>query len=213
MKNIHPTRSALAALTLSAALLTSLATPLRAADVAKAASEVTAAAPRAFGGQVAGAIHLTATVESINYLTREVILKSSDTGERKAITAGPEVQRLTEIHQGDTIEMVYAESVIVLVGDHAGAPVREDSVTAARAGADQKPGALVTTTTTVLATVEAIDHTARTATLKGPKRTVTINVPADAVNFDQVKVGDSVYVEFTQAVAAAVTKSAPVPAK
>ena len=82
-----------------------------------------------------------------------------------------------------------------------------------RAGKDEKPGAIVTRTTKVLATVEALDFKARTATLKGPNRTVTINVPADAVNFEKMKVGDSVYLEFTQAIAAAVTKYAPTPAK
>ena len=202
------------ALALGAVLLLSSASLVRAVEPAAAAApaaQAAAPAPRLFGGVVADAVHAKATVENIDYLTREVVLKM-ESGELKSIVAGPEVQRLTEIHQGDTIEMVYAESVVVLAGDAAGAPAREDSTQIQRAGMDQKPGAVVVKTTRVLATVEALDFKARTATLKGPNRTVTINVPADAVNFEKVKVGDSVYLEFTQAIAAAVTKSAPTPA-
>lgn len=201
-------------LLLSSASLVRATEPAPAAPAPVAAADVSAPAePRLFGGQVAAAVHLTATVESINYLTREVILKNTETGEKEAMNVGPEVKRLTEIHQGDTIEVVYAESVAVLVAGVAAAPARDDSASVQRTGADEKPGGLVTKTTRVLATVEALDSTARTATLKGPKRTVTINVGPEAVNFDKVKVGDSVYLEFTQVVAAAVTKSAAVPAK
>jgi len=205
------------ALTLVGALLISTAGLIRAEDKPAAAPTAPAPAapasePRLFGGVVADAVHAKATVEKIDYLTREVVLKL-ESGELKSIVAGPEVLRLTEIHQGDTIEMVYAESVIVLAGDSAGAPSRQDSMDVQRTGKDQLPGGAVVKTTKVLGTVTALDFKARTATLKGPNRTVTINVPAEAVNFEKVKVGDSVYLEFTQAVAVAVTKTAPAPAK
>jgi hypothetical protein len=201
-------RSKIAALTCVSALLLTGPSLLRAADPVKAAAPV-AAEPRLFGGVVADAVHVTATVEKINYETREVTLKGEKGGVR-TIVAGPEVKRLAEIKQGDTIEAVYAEAVIVLATDGLGAPARDDSVEVVRADKDSKPGAAVVKTTRVLATVEALDFKARTATLKGPQRTVTLNVGADAVNFEKAKVGDSVYLEFTQAIAAAVTKSAPV---
>jgi hypothetical protein len=177
-------------------------------NAAEPAKPTAAPEPRLFGGLVAEAVHLTATVEQINYETRVVTLKGEKGGVR-TITAGPEVKRLAEIKQGDTIEAVYAESVVVLAGDAAGAPARDDTVQVERATKAEKPGAAMLMTTRVLATVTALDFKARTATLKGPNRTVTINVPADAVNFEKTKIGDSVYLEFTQAIAAAVTKSAP----
>lgn len=192
-------------------LLLSGVSLLNAAEPAKPAAPA-AAEPKLFGGMVADAVHMTATVEAINYETRAVTLKT-DKGEVRTITAGPDVQRLAEIKKGDTIEAVYAEAVTVLAGDPAGAPMRDDSVQMERAGKDQKPGGAMLMTTRVLATITAMDLTARTATLKGPNRTVTINVPAEAVNFDKMKVGDSVYLEFNQALAIAVTKSAPAPAK
>jgi hypothetical protein len=182
------------------------------APAAAAAPEVAVPpTPRVFGGVVAESIHVTATVESIDYLTREIILKS-DKGEREAMTLGDQVKRITDIHKGDTVEIVYAESVSVLVAGVGTTPARDENVSVQRAGSDQNPGAVVTKTTRILATIEALDYTARTATLKGPHKTVTINVGPEAVNFDKVKVGDSVYLEYTQAIAAAVTKHAPVEA-
>lgn len=201
---------------LSAATLVRAEDPAPAAPAAAAPEVAAPAAPRVFGGVVAEAIHLTATVESIDYLTREIILKS-DKGEREAMTLGDQVKRITDIHQGDTVEIVYAESVSVLAAGVSTTPARDESMSVQRAANDQNPGAVVTKTTRILATIEALDTATRTATLKGPHRTITINVGPEAVNFDKVKVGDSVYVEYTQAVAAAVTKHAsaetPAPAK
>jgi len=210
--NAHPTsRSAkITVLTCVTALLLSGASLLRAAEPAKeaAAAKPAAPAPRLFGGVVADSVHTTATVEKINYETREVTLKGEQ-GVTKVITAGPEVQRLAEIHQGDLIEIVYAEAVAVLAGDPAGAPAREDNTGVHRTSKETAPGGAVVATTRVLATVVALDPKARTVTLKGPKQTVTINVDASVEQFSKVKVGDSVYLEFTRAIAAAVVKTAP----
>src|SRR5262249_3645685 len=56
-----------------------------------------------------------------------------------------------------------------------------------------KPGVVVADVTRITATVEAIDQAKRTVTLKGWQgRTVTLTVPPEAKNFDQIKVGDRV---------------------
>ncbi|MFZ6747537.1 hypothetical protein [Undibacterium sp. Ren11W] len=55
----------------------------------------------------------------------------------------------------------------------------------------------------VRATVVELDMANRTATLKGPKgKLVTVNVPAEVKNFDQVLVGDELVVRYMTAVAA-----------
>lgn len=207
------TNTTLAALV--GALLISSASLVQAEEpAANATPAAQPAAPetRLFGGVVANQVKMTATVERIDYLSREVILKG-DNGERKAITAGPEVKRLMEIREGDTIEIEYAETVLVLAGDSAGAPAHEESTKVQRTTKEESPGGALVKTTRVLATVVALDFKARTATLRGPNRTVTINVPPEAVNFEKVKVGDSVFLQYTQSIAAAVTKKAPAPAK
>jgi hypothetical protein len=51
-----------------------------------------------------------------------------------------------------------------------------------------------------IATVTAVDATARTVTLKGKTDTETIKVGPEVKNFDQIKVGDRVKVTFSQGV-------------
>src|SRR5262249_14719523 len=70
-----------------------------------------------------------------------------------------------------------------------------------------KPGVVVADVTNITATVEAVDQAARTVTLKGPQgRTVTLTVPPEAKNFDQVKVGDKLKAKYVDAIAIFVRK-------
>jgi hypothetical protein len=75
-----------------------------------------------------------------------------------------------------------------------------------------KPGVVVADVTTITATVEAVDQAKRTVTLKGPKgRTVTLTVPPEARNFDQVKVGDKLKAKYVDSIAIFVRKSSDPP--
>src|SRR5215470_6121587 len=75
-----------------------------------------------------------------------------------------------------------------------------------------KPGVVVADVTRITATVEAVDQAKRTVTLKGPQgRTVTLTVPSEAKNFDQVKVGDKLKAKYVDAVAIFVRKSSDPP--
>jgi len=56
-------------------------------------------------------------------------------------------------------------------------------------------------------TVVSVNRKARTVTVRGPKwRTVTINVPPEAQNLDQVKKGSRFQVRYVESVAVAVSK-------
>ena len=71
-----------------------------------------------------------------------------------------------------------------------------------------KPGVVVADVARITATVEAIDQAKRTVTLKGWQgRTVTLTVPPEAKNFDQIKVGDKVKTKYVDAVAIFVRKA------
>jgi hypothetical protein len=68
--------------------------------------------------------------------------------------------------------------------------------------------ATVTGTTTVKATVVAIDPTTRTVTLKDKRgRVVEVQVGEEARNFDQLKVGDLVTTEYREAMSLSLTKT------
>jgi len=72
----------------------------------------------------------------------------------------------------------------------------------------RKPGVVVADVTRITATVEAVDQAKHTVTLKGWQgRTVTLTVPPEAKNFDQIKVGDKVKTKYVDAVAIFVRKA------
>lgn len=80
------------------------------------------------------------------------------------------------------------------------------SITIALAGgisapvqAQGKPGVVATDVVEALLDVSAVDRAARSVTLKGPEgNSVTLDVPAEAQNFDQVEVGDKVLVRYVE---------------
>ncbi|MCG3117150.1 MAG: copper-binding protein [Candidatus Manganitrophus sp. SA1] len=86
------------------------------------------------------------------------------------------------------------------------------SLAADQAGEGDKGAApgnvVVAEKTTVTATVKAIDKAARLVTLQTPDgQTKTIQVPEEARNLDQVKVGDKVTIDYLQTVAVNIRKA------
>jgi hypothetical protein len=74
------------------------------------------------------------------------------------------------------------------------------------AGAQEKAAVAVAQTEAVVKVIK-IDRKARTVTFQGPRgRTETMNVPKEAQNFDQVKVGSSFKVRYVEAVAVALQR-------
>jgi len=68
-------------------------------------------------------------------------------------------------------------------------------------------GAVVTGEAEAVVTVVSVDRKARTVTVRGPQgRTMTINVPPEAQNLDQVKKGSRFQVRYVESVAVAVSK-------
>jgi len=59
-------------------------------------------------------VEVTAQVESIDYKTRMVKLRGPE-GKTKTVKAGPEVKRLDEVKQGDTVVVRYTEAVSIRV--------------------------------------------------------------------------------------------------
>ncbi len=65
-----------------------------------------------------------------------------------------------------------------------------------------EPGAVAVATVQVTATVKAVDQRNRTVTLAGSNgKPTTYKVGKDAVNFDQIRVGDRVTLTLTEAIA------------
>jgi len=161
--------------------------------------------PKEFGGIVSGLASMSAVVTAIDSNTREITLKDEQ-GKESTFKAGPEVRNFAQINKGDTVKVDYSETVKVLVRGEVTIPVRAEGVEVSRAPLGAKPEGVITATTQVNASVEAIDYEKRIVTLKGPQRTVTVQVSKEeAPNFDKVKVGDTVYIEYSERLAISVT--------
>ena len=73
---------------------------------------------------------------------------------------------------------------------------------------ETKPGVVFAETTTLQATVEAVDPATREVTLKGPKgKIVTIKAGPEVKNFDQIHVGDVLTARYLESVALVVRKT------
>ena len=162
--------------------------------------------PDEIGGIVAGVESISAIVTAIDQDTRTVTLKGSD-GKEVEVVCGPEVRNFAQIRKGDKVKADTVESVKILVSGVSYTPQREDTLEVMRAPLGKKPAGIITVTSRALATVEAIDYDKRIVTLKGPVRTLNVQVDADAApNFDMIKTGDTVYIEIYSSTAIAVTK-------
>jgi Cu/Ag efflux protein CusF len=159
------------------------------------------------GGVAVATKTVTAKVTAIDYKTRKVTLQGKD-GESVELVVGPEAKNLDQVKKGDEVTFEYLESVaIVVTPKGATPPAAGQTAYVETAKPGEKPHGRAVQTTTVTATVEAIDYKARTVTLKGPAGNVrTLTVGPEAKRFNEVKKGDQVTVNLTEAVAVSVSK-------
>lgn len=150
-------------------------------------------------------VHLTATVEAIDPVKREVTLKGP-MGNLVTLEVSDEVKRLDEIKAGDQVAATYYIGIVAELRP----PTAEEKENPfvilndserAKTGAPAASGARMIR---VVATVEALDRITGTATLKGPAgRYLTVHV-ADPKVLEKPHIGDTVVVACTQAVAISV---------
>jgi Cu/Ag efflux protein CusF len=153
---------------------------------------------------------VTATVESVDVATREVTLKGPE-GNHVTLTVGDKVQRLNEVKKGDQVTVEY----YIGIAGELRPPTEEEKKTPylvmkdeARTPKGEMPAGAVAHTVRVVATVDALDQTAQTATLKGPKgRYLTVRVD-DPAKLKSAKIGDTVVVVATEGLAVSLEKPA-----
>ena len=151
----------------------------------------------------AAVVKITASVEAIDAAARTITLKGPR-GNALALEVGPEVKNLERIKVGDLVAVTYAEALsLELKKGGSGIRERSEKMEVQKPQAGAAPGAAARRTTTVMADVVAVDPKARTITLRGPKRTVTLNV-RNPDHFKVVKVGDQVQATFVEAVAVSI---------
>ncbi len=158
-----------------------------------------------WGGTVIGQLHTRAVVQKVDPTTREITVKH-DTGETTTAVAGPLVRNFDQIKPGDRVALQYQEAVTILaMSGVEAAPARVESVDVTRAPLGQKPAGMVVERSEAIAEVVAINRRERTVTLRGPLRTLEVQVDKDVTGFDRLKPGDKVYLRVTATLAGAVT--------
>jgi len=151
---------------------------------------------------------ITATVESVDPEKREVTLKGPH-GNKVTITADKSVKRFNEVKPGDVVQATYYQSVAAELRE----PTAEEKANplvveegAARAPETEAPAAGVARRVKAVATIESIDRSAQTITVKGPRgKTVTAKVEHPE-NLAKMQVGQNIVITYTEALALSLEK-------
>jgi len=147
------------------------------------------------------------TVKEIDLPNRLFVLEYDD-GNVVALQAADDLENIDKIKVGDKVEVTYfkSEAVYVTAPDAERPPVTE-SQTVQVDTKDGKPRKVTVKITERTSTVEAINYQTSDVTIKDPDGKVsTITVKPDVKNLENVKVGDQVVLQVTEAVAVDIRK-------
>ncbi len=150
-------------------------------------------------------ISATATVEAIDMKTRMVTLRDTEGNIRK-VHASEKVANLPQVRVGDKVTLDYIQSLAVRMAEPG--EVKKQAVgmiEAAKPGS--KPGVFGAAEITVSATIIDIDKVNETAALKGPDGEVIVVKVQDPANLNKVKVGDTIIITYTEALALSIKGS------
>ena len=142
----------------------------------------------------------TATVKAVDLKTRKVTLVSED-GKPYTFVASNQVRNLDKVKVGDTVNVVYTESLAVTVKRSDGSvPQAAAAAQIERAAPGEQPHGTATSVVTVSATIVAIDRSTNRVTLVGPEGNYRVLQVQDPKNLEGVQVGDMVYATYTESV-------------
>lgn len=154
-----------------------------------------------------GTAKLTAKIVKIDAATRTVSLKAAN-GKTTDLVVGPEARNFDQLKVGDTVTIEYKEALTMSLKKGKGPLSMNEREISDRAAPGAKPGGTVGREVTVTADVVAVNTSAKTVTLKGPKgRTVDLIVE-DPERLKEIKKGDRVEAVYTEAVAVSVQPAA-----
>jgi hypothetical protein len=146
----------------------------------------------------------TATVEAVDMAERSVRMKTAQ-GDSIVVYATNEVNNLDQVKVGDLVGVEYFESLAVRMAKPG--ETRDESMDVIMGSQPgDTPAGAAAHQSTITANILAIDKAEQTVTLKGPDgTTVTVDV-AVPENLEKVKVGDTIVMTYTEAVAMSIQK-------
>jgi hypothetical protein len=157
--------------------------------------------------EIARGVETTATVESIDQSTRQVLLRRED-GSFTTLRVGREVRNLPQVKAGDRVVLRHAEAVAVaLAPPGARDPGRAEGAAALRAAQGERPGLAAAEVVRRRVTVTAVDAGSGTVSFHeqgGPVQTVVLRRPEMLEFARSLRVGDQVNIAYAEAVLIAV---------
>jgi hypothetical protein len=148
-------------------------------------------------------LNLTGTITDIDYATREMTLRGPE-GRLETFVVDKKVQRFNEAKVGDKVSMDYYLGYDAEVRKPTPDEERNPLVvmeTSSRAGSEASPEAHDTRRIRAVVTIEALNRTAQTLTVKGPRGKYFVAKVADPSRFERVKIGDTILMTFTESTA------------
>ena len=184
-----------------------LATLLIASTATTCAYSQTVDVAKLTGANTTGAaaqIQTRAKVIGVNVAAHTVTLHGIG-GRTFDVTVSPEVGDINKLQIGDTVDIVYRESLLIHADKVKSNGIRERIDTTNVLPASEGVAGS-STTVQVLGTIEKVDLKKRQVTLRGPLQTGTIQVGPD-VSLASLKVGDSIRAVYVIATAVKVTRN------
>lgn len=149
------------------------------------------------GGTVEETITASAVVTSIDKGGRRVQLRGPK-GDMAMFTAGPEVKNFDQLREGDTVTATLTRRLVIYVDTQSGdAPSAAYAEALATAPKGKKPGAFAMESGQLVATIKAIDATARTATLQFMDGETEVVPVRPDVDLSRYMVGNNVIIRAT----------------
>lgn len=153
-------------------------------------------------------VTVTASVESIDHAKREVTLKGP-LGNMVTFTVDQRVKRLNEVKVGDLVAADYYVSILAELRK----PTPEEAKTpfvvleaAGKAPAGTSPAAGGLRRFKVVTTIEGLDRPTQTVTVKGPLGNYLTARVDDPSRLTEVRIGETVMVTLTEALAISLEK-------
>ena len=158
----------------------------------------------------AALVSVTAKVQAIDQTTREVTLKGP-LGNLVTFTVDSRVARLNEVKVGDDVTAEYYVSVAADVRPPTEAEKAnpyQELTEKAKAPAGTQPAAGGLRVVKAVVTIEGLDRPTKSVTVKGPKGNLATIEVADVANLPKLRIGDTVIVTYTEALAVSLQKHA-----
>lgn len=153
------------------------------------------------GGVVAATAETVVTVVEVDREKRVVTVMGPEGG-LTTINVPPEAQNLDQVFAGSRFKVTYLASVALALSKGTGAATSSASKSVRLAPKGDTPGGAVVSVRQANAVVEKIDRDNRILTIRGSEggpRELQVDESVKA--FDQVNVGDTITVQFTEGLA------------